>query len=57
MNGAISKRGSRENDPLFLQMLIEVGTEVGDIVVDCIAATGDSLLLSFMIFYSRIFII
>jgi hypothetical protein len=57
MNGAISWRGSRENDPLLLQMLIEVDSEVGDIVVDCIAATGDSLPFSFMIFHSRLFII
>jgi hypothetical protein len=50
MNGAIPWRGSEEKDPLLLQMLIEACTEVGDIVVDCIAATGDSLPLSFMIY-------
>jgi hypothetical protein len=33
-----------------LQMLIEACTDVGDIVVDCTAATGDSLPLCFMIF-------
>jgi hypothetical protein len=41
MNGAISWRGAIEKDPLLLQMLIETYTEFGDIVVDCIVATGD----------------
>jgi hypothetical protein len=50
MNGTIPWRGSREKDPLLLQMLIEACTKVGDIVVDCIVAIGDSLLLGFMIF-------
>jgi hypothetical protein len=50
MNGVIPWRGSKEKDPLLLQMLIEACKDVGDIVVDCTAATGDSLLLCFMIF-------
>jgi hypothetical protein len=33
INGALPWRGSRTEDPLLLQMLIEAGTEVGDIVV------------------------
>ena len=50
MNGAIPWMGSRENDPLLLQMLIQTYIEVGDIVVNCTMATSDSLPLSFMIF-------
>jgi hypothetical protein len=50
MNGAIPWRGKKEKDLLLLQMLIEACTDVGDIVVDCTAATGDSLPLCFMIF-------
>jgi hypothetical protein len=56
MNGAIPWRGLREKDLLLLQMLIKASTEVGDIVVDCIVATSDLLPLSFMILYSRLFI-
>jgi hypothetical protein len=41
MNVTIPWRGSREKDPLLLQMLIEACTEAGDIVVDCTTATGD----------------
>jgi hypothetical protein len=50
MNGAIPWRGSKEKDPLLLQMLIEACIDVGDIVVDCTMARGDSLSLCFMIF-------
>ena len=50
MNGAIPWKETREKDPLLLQMLIEACIEVGDIVVGCTMATGDLLLLSFMIF-------
>jgi hypothetical protein len=30
----------REKDPLLFQLLIESTTQVGDIVLDCIASTG-----------------
>jgi hypothetical protein len=56
MNGAVPWRGSREEDPLLLQMLIEAGIPVGDIVGDCIVAICDSLPLNFLIFQSRLFI-
>jgi hypothetical protein len=32
-------RGGREKDPFLLQLLIESTTQVGDIVLDCIAST------------------
>lgn len=40
MRGSIPWRGSREKDPLLLQMLIEATTSPGDIVMDCSASTG-----------------
>jgi hypothetical protein len=40
MRGTTPWRGSREKDPLLLQMLIEVTTSPGDIVMDCSASTG-----------------
>ena len=55
MNGVIPWKELREKDVLFLKMLIEVGIEVDELVVDCIVATGNSLPLSFMIFHSKFF--
>jgi hypothetical protein len=51
-NGNIPWRGSREKDPLLLQLLIESTTQVGDIVLDCTASIGMYFLvnLSFMAF-------
>jgi hypothetical protein len=40
MKGITPWRGGREKDPLLLQLLIESTTQVGDIVLDCIASTG-----------------
>jgi hypothetical protein len=40
MNGTFPWRGSREKDPLLLQMLIEATTSPGDIVMDCSASIG-----------------
>jgi hypothetical protein len=40
MRGSTPWRGSREKDPLLLQLLIESTTQVGDIVLDCTASTG-----------------
>jgi hypothetical protein len=40
MRGSTPWRGSREKDPLLFQLLIESTTQVGDIVLDCIASTG-----------------
>jgi hypothetical protein len=40
MRGSTSWRGSREKDPLLLQLLIESTTNVGDIVLDCTASTS-----------------
>jgi hypothetical protein len=40
MNGSIPWRGGREKDPLFLQLLIESTTSLGDTVLDCTASTG-----------------
>jgi hypothetical protein len=42
MRGSIPWRGSREKDPLLLQMLIESTTSVGDLVMDCTTLTGKS---------------
>jgi hypothetical protein len=39
MRGNTPWRGSREKDPLLLQLLIESTTHVGDIVLDCTAST------------------
>jgi hypothetical protein len=47
MSGSIPWRGSREKDPLLLQMLIEATTSPGDIVMDCSASTG--LIMTFNI--------
>jgi hypothetical protein len=41
MRGSIPWRGGREKDPVLLQLLIESTTEVGDIVLDCTASTGN----------------
>lgn len=35
-------RGSREKDPLFLQVLIESFSKPNDIVLDCTASTGQN---------------
>jgi hypothetical protein len=40
MRGVTPWRGCKEKDPLLLQTLIESTTLVGDIVLDCTAATG-----------------
>jgi hypothetical protein len=40
MKGSTPWRGSREKDPLLLQLLIESTIQVSDIVLDCIASTG-----------------
>ena len=40
MRSNILWRGGREKDPLFLQLLIESTTQVGNIVLDCSASTG-----------------
>ena len=40
MNGNLPWRGPREKSVLLMQMLIEVSTSPGDLVVDCTAATG-----------------
>jgi hypothetical protein len=40
MRGSTPWRGGREKDPLFLQLLIESTTHVGNIVLDCIASTS-----------------
>ncbi len=40
MNGDIPWRGPREKARQFMQMLVEALTEPGDVVVDCMAATG-----------------
>jgi hypothetical protein len=52
MNGSIPWRGSKEEDLLFLQMLIEDGTPVGDIVVDYTAAICDLLPPNFLVLHS-----
>jgi hypothetical protein len=44
MRGTVPWRGGREKDPILLQMLIESTTQVGDIVLDCIASTGKDFL-------------
>jgi hypothetical protein len=46
MRDTVPWRGAREKDPIFLQMLIEATTHVGDIVLDCTTATG-------MMFFSQ----
>jgi hypothetical protein len=40
MRGTTPWRGSREKDPLLLQMLNEATTSPGDIVMECLASTG-----------------
>jgi hypothetical protein len=35
--------GTRERNPLLLQMLIEVASQPGDLVLDCTSATGNPL--------------
>jgi hypothetical protein len=42
MRGSIPWRGSKEKDPLLLQMLIESTTSVGDLVMNCTTSTGKS---------------
>jgi hypothetical protein len=42
MNGSTPWRGSREKDPLLMQLLIESTTCMGDLVMDCTASTGTS---------------
>ena len=39
MKGTISKRGSKEKDPLFIQMLIE-STTFASVVMDCTTLTA-----------------
>ena len=50
MRGTIPWRGSREKDPLFLQMLIEATTSPGDIVMDCSASNGLILCMNISLF-------
>jgi hypothetical protein len=52
MRGSTPWRGSREKDPVLLQLLIESTTHVDDIVLDYTASTGTKFLviLSFMAF-------
>jgi hypothetical protein len=45
MRGSTPWRGGREKDPVFLQLLIESTTQVGDIVLDCTASTGTYFLV------------
>lgn len=45
MREDIPWRGAREKDPIFMQMLIEATTSLGDIVLDCTASTGRFLCL------------
>ena len=45
MNGGVPWRGPREKSRQFMQMLIEGMTEPGDVVVDCTASTGITILL------------
>jgi hypothetical protein len=40
MRGSTPWRGSREKDPLLLQLLIESTTQVSDIVLYCTASIG-----------------
>jgi hypothetical protein len=40
LRGSTPWKGGREKDPILLQLLIESTTQVGDIVLDCIASTG-----------------
>jgi hypothetical protein len=40
MQGDVPWRGSREKDPILLQMLVEAATDIGDVVLDCTASTG-----------------
>ena len=40
MNGNVPWRGSREKAREFMQMLVEACSSPGDVVVDCMAATG-----------------
>jgi hypothetical protein len=42
MKGSTPWRGTREKDPLLMQMLIESTTSLGDLVMDCTASTGKS---------------
>jgi hypothetical protein len=50
MRGSTPWRGSREKDPVLLQLLIESTTQVGDIVLNCTTSTSTQFLinLSFM---------
>jgi hypothetical protein len=41
MRGNSPWRGGREKDPVLLQLLIESTTQVGNIVLDCSAFTGN----------------
>jgi hypothetical protein len=45
MRGSTPWRGGREKDHVLLQLLIESTTQVGDIVLDCIASTGTHFLV------------
>ena len=47
MRGSTPWRGSREKDPILLQLLVESTTQVGDIVLDCIASTSTLFLVIF----------
>jgi hypothetical protein len=40
MKGNILWRGLREKGPLFIQMLIEFTTSIGDVVMDCTTLTS-----------------
>jgi hypothetical protein len=45
MRGSTPWKGGREKDPVLLQLLIESTTQVGNIVLDCIASTGTYFLV------------
>jgi hypothetical protein len=49
MRSTIPWRGARKKDLLFLQMLIESTTQVGDVVVDYTASTGKEYLVNLSI--------
>ena len=44
MNGNVPWRGPHEKALEFMQMLVEACSSLGDIVVDCTAATGKCLI-------------
>jgi hypothetical protein len=53
MKGTITWRGSREKDPLMMQMLIESTTSCGNMVMDCTTSIGTSL---FIVVYFQLYL-